>query len=49
VCAAEFFRQRPNFSGDLADNIWPELATLVIMAALRVIKDHLILSILSAV
>jgi hypothetical protein len=28
VCAAEFFRQLPNFSGNLAENIWPELATL---------------------
>jgi hypothetical protein len=28
VCAAEFFRQRPNFSGNLAGKIWPELATM---------------------
>jgi hypothetical protein len=28
VCAAKFFRQRPNFSGNLAEHIWPELATL---------------------
>jgi hypothetical protein len=28
VCAAEFFRQRPNFSVNLAENFWPELATL---------------------
>jgi hypothetical protein len=30
VCAAEFCRQQPNFSGDLAENIWPELATLLV-------------------
>jgi hypothetical protein len=32
MCAAEFFRQRPNFSDDLAENIGQKLATLFCIA-----------------
>jgi hypothetical protein len=30
MCAAEFFRQRRNFLVDLAENIFQELATMIV-------------------
>jgi hypothetical protein len=38
MCAAEFFRQRPNFSLDFAEIICWELATLLDSEFLEVVK-----------